>query len=299
MAYLGGRGLSSSRGACGAPVGGSLGTPVPEPVHPHGSTESRRRDFAIAPSGASGGPGEARRAHRLQRTVRCPAPTDPVRRAALTPMPPPSATTIRADLRRAQPRSVPTWRPLRQAWSRALKDAPAPAVFQIAQALLDEEPWGRLTAYELIAYHPGAMATLTPARLRRLARGLADWVGVDTLGCYVAGPAWRDGLLTTAVVHGWARSADRWQRRLAVVCTVPLNLRARGGGGDPVRTLEVCRRVVADRDDMVVKALSWALRSLVVWDATAVATFLDEHRATLAPRVAREVGTKLRTGRKR
>lgn len=214
-------------------------------------------------------------------------------------MPPLSATSIRAALRRASPRSVPAWRPLRQAWSRQLSIAPATTVFQIAEELLEAEPWGRLTAYELIAYHPGAMAALTPARLQRLALGLTDWVGVDTFGCYVAGPAWREGLLPTKVIHRWATATDRWQRRLAVVCTVPLNLRARGGEGDPARTLAVCSLVVADRDDMVVKALSWALRSLILWDAAAVAGFLDEHHDRIAPRVAREVRTKLRTGRKR
>jgi 3-methyladenine DNA glycosylase AlkD len=49
---------------------------------------------------------------------------------------------------------------------------------------------------------------------------------------------------------------------------------------------------------MVVKAMSWALRSLIRWDPNAVAAFLARHEQTLAPRVKREVGNKLRTGRK-
>jgi len=142
------------------------------------------------------------------------------------------------------------------------------------------------------------MAALTPAILRRLARGLADWGGVDTFACYLAGPAWRDGRLPTKVVHQWAGSPDRWTRRVAVVCTVALNVRARGGHGDVRRTLALCRRVVADRDDMVVKALSWALRSLTAWAPDAVTAFLRRHESVLAARVRREVGTKLRTGRK-
>ena len=47
---------------------------------------------------------------------------------------------------------------------------------------------------------------------------------------------------------------------------------------------------------MVVKALSWALRELVVRDPGAVRTFLDEH--DLAARVRREVTNKLQTGLK-
>jgi len=79
---------------------------------------------------------------------------------------------------------------------------------------------------------------------------------------------------------------------------VALNVRARGGRGDVARTLEVCRRAVADRDEMVIKALSWALRSLIQWDRKAVSGFLKEYDDTVASRVKREVRTKLRTGRK-
>jgi 3-methyladenine DNA glycosylase AlkD len=79
---------------------------------------------------------------------------------------------------------------------------------------------------------------------------------------------------------------------------VPLNSRARGGQGDTARTLRVCAALVDDRDDMVVKALSWALRELSKRDPQSVARFLREHESNLAPRVRREVRTKLETGRK-
>jgi 3-methyladenine DNA glycosylase AlkD len=79
---------------------------------------------------------------------------------------------------------------------------------------------------------------------------------------------------------------------------VPLNLRSRGGTGDTGRTLDICRQLVADGDDMVVKALSWALRELVVWNPEAVRRFLDTHHEVLAARVRREVRSKLETGRK-
>jgi DNA alkylation repair enzyme len=210
----------------------------------------------------------------------------------------PTAATILATLRRASPRTVPEWRRLRRVWSRQLRARPPRQVIQLAAQLVEAHPWGRVTAYELVAQHPGGIAALTPASLRRLGRGLADWPSTDTFACWLAGPAWRDGRLPTRSVHAWLRSKDRWQRRVGVVCTVALNVRARGGAGDVGRTLAVCRRVVKDRDDMVVKALSWALRSLVEWDRAAVSGFLREHDGSLAGRVKREVNTKLRTGRK-
>jgi 3-methyladenine DNA glycosylase AlkD len=55
---------------------------------------------------------------------------------------------------------------------------------------------------------------------------------------------------------------------------------------------------VDDRDDMVVKALSWALRALAPWDPAAVSDFLEANDTRLAARIRREVRTKLATGRK-
>ena len=209
-----------------------------------------------------------------------------------------SAASIRKLLRASPPRNVAEWRSRRRDWSNVVKSWPAADVITLALEVMDVEPWGRFTAYELIACHPSGIDALTPATIERLGRGLTDWASVDTFACYVAGPAWREGRLPTRHVHTWLRSADRWQRRAGVVCTVALNVRARGGRGDSARALEVCRRVVADRDDMVVKAVSWALRSLVLWDAPAVSRFLGEHDGVLAARIKREVGNKLLTGRK-
>jgi 3-methyladenine DNA glycosylase AlkD len=79
---------------------------------------------------------------------------------------------------------------------------------------------------------------------------------------------------------------------------VAFNIRSQGGKGDVPRTLAICRLLVADHEDMVVKALSWALRELVYFDPPAVQRFLQQHEPVLAGRVKREVGTKLRTGLK-
>jgi 3-methyladenine DNA glycosylase AlkD len=125
-----------------------------------------------------------------------------------------------------------------------------------------------------------------------------SWDQVDCFAPYLAGPAWRNGQIGDEVIAEWARAPDRWWRRAALVSTVALNVKARGGSGDTARTLAVCELLIADRDDMVVKAMSWALRALSVHDPDAVQYFIDEHRAALAPRVTREVGNKLRTGLK-
>jgi 3-methyladenine DNA glycosylase AlkD len=60
----------------------------------------------------------------------------------------------------------------------------------------------------------------------------------------------------------------------------------------------ICDTLRADRDEMVVRAISWALRELAKRDARAVEGYLLRRQAELAPRVLREVRNKLNTGLK-
>jgi len=154
----------------------------------------------------------------------------------------------------------------------------------------------RLVAYELVSYHKAALRSLGEKELATLGQGISRWEDVDTFACYLAGPAWREFQVPDDLIYSWTRSEDRWWRRTALVCTVALNNTARGGKGDTTRTLDVCRLLVHDRDDMVVKAMSWSLRELSRRDPDAAQAFLLEYKGILAPRVVREVSTKLTTG---
>jgi 3-methyladenine DNA glycosylase AlkD len=192
-----------------------------------------------------------------------------------------------------------TVRALRRDFSRQLAQAEPAYLLTVADRLLDRPEFVyRFVAYELVAYHRPTLRSLEPAEVERLGRGLDSWVSVDTFAPYVAGPAWRNGQLPDALIHSWARSPDRWWRRAALVCTVALNSKARGGTGDAPRTLAVCELLIADRDDMVVKAMSWALRELIPHDREALEAFVARHEKELAARVVREVRTKLTTGLK-
>lgn len=218
-------------------------------------------------------------------------------------MPQPAVRKILAEIdaevsRLARP-NVPSLRQVRRTLSPKLAKCSAAEVLAVADALVARGSFvGRLIAYELVAFHPVAVAALSRARLIKWSRGLADWGMVDLFGCTLGGQAWRVGLLTDSDIDQWVRSTDRWQRRLALVCTVPLNIKSRGGTGDPVRTLRICTALVDDRDDLVVKALSWALRELSKRDQPAVVDFLHTYRQRVAPRVVREVTSKLTTGLK-
>jgi len=195
--------------------------------------------------------------------------------------------------------STPSVRRLRRDYSRRLRKMSGEFVRTVALAVVEAGLVAALhVACELLAEHRQAFAGLNRKEIQGLGAGLADWASVDLFGCTIAGQAWREGILSDANILAWARSKDRWKRRLALVATVPLNSLARGGTGDVARTLKVCRALVDDRDDMVVKALSWALRELAKRDSTAVVAFVRQFGERLAARVVREVQNKLTTGLK-
>ncbi|MGD2070447.1 MAG: DNA alkylation repair protein [Gemmatimonadota bacterium] len=180
-----------------------------------------------------------------------------------------------------------------------LKDEPPGRIVDLALALARAGTFeGRGVGYELLGRRRDALETLDRSTVERLGEGMDNWGTVDGFSVTVSGPAWRLGRLDDGDVLAWAGSPDRWWRRAALVSTVPLNKKSRGGSGDPGRTLAVCEALAGDREPMVAKALSWALRELVAHDREGVEGFLDRHGEAVPALVRREVRNKLRTGRK-
>jgi 3-methyladenine DNA glycosylase AlkD len=207
--------------------------------------------------------------------------------------------SLSADLAALGIVTPPNVRGLRRHYSRLLAVERPSLIRDIAGRLhACELPYGRVLAYELITNHKQTFESLSLRQVVSFGQGMASWSDVDCFACYLAGLAWRHGLIPTTAVKSWARSSNRWWRRAALVATVPLNVKAQGGTGDSARTLAVCKLLIADRDPMVVKALSWALRALAVREPREVSRFLRTHEG-FAPLVVREVETKLKTGRKR
>jgi 3-methyladenine DNA glycosylase AlkD len=204
---------------------------------------------------------------------------------------------IRAEIAALPRRDTPHVRALRKEWSVRLKGAEAGEVVAIAQALERAAPQeGKWVGYELIRHHKGAFGAVGPDEVEDFASRLGSWYATDAFGTILSGPLWARGRLADAMFEAWSRSENRWLRRSALVATVGRNGAARGG--DPARTFPLCLALAADRDDMVEKAVSWALRYLSQKDRGAVVAFMDQHGGEFRPRVRREVRHKLDTGLK-
>ena len=209
------------------------------------------------------------------------------------------AEEILERLRQMRGRNTQEIRAVRREFTKRLKSSPPDQVISVAEKLL-ESPEGphRWVPYELIHHHKPALAQIKAESLEKLGQGTSSWDQTDAFGMYLAGPVWQQRQIADAVIHKWARSSDRWWRRAALVATVPLNSKSSGGRGDIDRTLQVCRMLENDRDPMVIKALSWALRVLAKIEPRAVQSYINDRGPALAALVQREVRNKLTTGLK-
>lgn len=156
----------------------------------------------------------------------------------------------------------------------------------------------QVLAYEMIGRNKKLLNALSFKDLEDLGKNLDNWASVDHYSVSIYGVLWGKGVVKDADIEELLTSENFWERRVAVVSTVALNLKSRGGTGDTPRTIWVCKRVVDDHRDMIQKALSWALRELSKRDRESVVDFLERYDSRLAKRVIREVSHKLDFGTK-
>lgn len=156
----------------------------------------------------------------------------------------------------------------------------------------------QVLAYEMIGRDRKLLGALEYRDLSELGQNLDNWASVDHYTVGIFGVLWGKGVVKDKHIDKLLESDNFWDRRVAVVSTVALNLKSRGGTGDTPRTIAICERVVDERHDMIQKALSWALRELSKRDRDAVYTFIERYEKRLANRVLREVNHKLDFGTK-
>ncbi len=195
-----------------------------------------------------------------------------------------------SDLEYAHPKNLPA------DFIEGVMNLSSEEAMELAARLFMMDEWRYIwPSVAIFRKHPTASTKITPEYLERLGNRMDSWGLVDAFSA-IAGPAWRERYFSDETVMEWTRSESRWWRRAALVCTVFLNRKAQGGTGDTPRTLMVCEVLAADKDDMVAKGMSWALRDLSKRDRQAVEKFLEEHEHELPALVKREVRNKLALG---
>lgn len=156
----------------------------------------------------------------------------------------------------------------------------------------------QILAYGILDKNRKLLDALTYNDLEDLWKNLDNWASVDHYSVGIYGVLWGKGVVKDHHIDKLLESDNFWDRRVAVVSTVALNLKSRGGTGDTAKTIGVCERVVDERHDMIQKALSWALRELSKRDKQSVINFMNSYESRLAKRVIREVRHKLDFGTK-
>ncbi len=112
----------------------------------------------------------------------------------------------------------------------------------------------------------------------------AWWDHVDEVATRLVGPLLRaHPVPIERVVRRWARDADRWRRRAAVICQI--------GSRDATDTALLAECIVANADDpdfFLRKGIGWALREHAKTDPDWVRAFVATYRGRLSPLSTRE-----------
>ena len=136
----------------------------------------------------------------------------------------------------------------------------------------------RLLALLLLVEHyrvgdATARARLCRGYLARL-RHVDNWDLVDSSAPLILGLELLGRPIAPLVAL--SRSPDLWERRIALLATLP-RIRA----GDPAATLRLARLLLRDPEDLIHKAAGWMLREVGKRDRAALRKFLQRHAAVM------------------
>lgn len=194
---------------------------------------------------------------------------------------------------------TPDFRVLIKEWWIEIKNWPPEKLIQFSKELVTTRVFEcNQLAFELLSKNKNALQLLRLKDLEELGKNMDNWATTDCFSVMISGWVWRENQIADSDVLNWLETGNLWWRRAAIVSTVALNLRSRGGKGDAARTLMICEKVINDREKLIVKALSWALRELSKSNKQAVESFMEKYDSKIAPLARREIYTKLETGRK-
>jgi 3-methyladenine DNA glycosylase AlkD len=105
----------------------------------------------------------------------------------------------------------------------------------------------------------------------------ANWATTDAIGCYLIGPLLVAHPELGARLRVWAGDRNLWVRRASIVGLIP---GARKGGSLDL-VYEIAGRLHADREDLMQKAVGWALREAGKTDMPRLERYLRTNGAAI------------------
>lgn len=107
-------------------------------------------------------------------------------------------------------------------------------------------------------------------------QGVNNWDLVDSSAPYIVGQYMLEHPIEKAKLKTWAKSANIWERRIAVVATWTL-IR----NNEYVDILQLAEQLKTDTHDLMHKAVGWMLREMGKKSPGTLVKFLDVHATTL------------------
>jgi len=192
---------------------------------------------------------------------------------------------------------TPDNRRLARSWRRSNREADPDLVLSLVERLWSAESRDeRALGLEILYLHPKIGSELGRDRFDRWRLDIDNWGVCDFLATRILGP-WADtdpeGRLS--YLEDLVGDPHLYSRRLGIVASVHLNRDGSTYGGWTLGQLD---RVLDERDPMITKAVSWALRQMTRHQASDVAAYLESRGERIASLPRREVRNKLMTGRK-
>ena len=132
---------------------------------------------------------------------------------------------------------------------------------------------------EILARYRRAFTPALLAEIRRwLAANLsANWATTDAICGMLIGPLLADHPVLLPRVRAWARDRNMWVRRASIVSLIAPMRR----GLAIEQTYDTAQALHADREDLIQKAVGWALREAGKQDTARLERYLRAHGASI------------------
>lgn len=194
--------------------------------------------------------------------------------------------------------AVPDLRKIASNWSREHRDISRDQLTELVDKLfLGESREEKVVASMILSRFPDALKRLSFRDVNRWLGGLSGWEEVDSFCDELAVWVLANQKKRLPYLSGWAKSKQIEKQRtsLVVLCSA---VRVSDNQKLADLSFELINQLKIERGMMIIKAVSWLLRSLLKHHRKEVQQFLKEHRKTLPAIAVRETTKKLETGKK-